>query len=73
MSPTIKINSYVFVEMNGLVKHKEIGLFRVDDEFIVRKLIYRKNHLILKALDKKYKDIIISDLEDFQIIGRIYI
>lgn len=73
MNPTIKDNSYVFIEINGIVKHKEIGLFRLNNEFFIRKLLYKKNHFILKANDKKYKDISISDTDDFQIIGKVYI
>ena len=73
MNPIIKQNTYAFVEVNGLVKHREIGLFKVNDEFVIRKLIYRKNHFILKANDKKFKDIMISDEDDFQIIGKIYV
>lgn len=73
MHPIIKQNTYVFVEINGLIKHREIGLFKVNDEFVIRKLIYRKNHFILKANDKKFKDIVISDEDDFQIIGKIYV
>lgn len=73
MNPTIKEGSYVFVEINGLVKHREIGLFKLNDEFLIRKLIYRRNHLILKANDRKIKDITISNTDDFHIIGKIYI
>lgn len=73
MNPIIKQNSYVFVEIDGLIKHREIGLFKVNDEFFIRKLLYRKDHFILKANDKKFKDITISDSDDFQIIGKIYI
>ena len=73
MSPTILPGSYVFVEINGLINHKEIGLFRLNDEFLIRNLIYKRNHFILKANDKKFKDITISDSDDFQIIGKIYI
>lgn len=73
MNPIIKENTYVFVEINGLLKHKEIGLFRVNNEFLIRKLYYKKDHFILKANDKKFKDITISDHDDFQIVGKIYI
>ena len=73
MSPTILQNSYVFVEINGLINHKEIGLFKVNGEFIIRKLIYKKNQFILKTIDKNFKDIKISDSDEFQIIGKIYI
>lgn len=73
MSPTIKGNSYVFVEMNAPIKNKEIGLFKLNDDFIIRKLFYKKDNFILKALDKNIKDITISNDDDFQIIGKIYI
>lgn len=73
MSPILKENSYAFVEINGLVKNKEIGLFKVNGEIMIRKLFYKKDHFVLKANDKKFKDITISDTDDFQIIGKIYI
>lgn len=73
MAPVIKENSYVFVELNGLIDHKEIGLFRVNGEFLIRKLIYKKDHFVLKAVDKNFDDITISDSDDFQIIGKVYI
>ncbi len=73
MSPTIKQNWYVFVELNGSIKHKELGLFKVNGELLIRKLIYKKDHLILKANDKSFKDIVISDTDEFVIIGKIYV
>lgn len=73
MSPIIKKNSYAFIEINGLLKHKDIGLFRLNNEFIIRKLMYKKDHFVLKANDKNFKDITISDSDDFQIIGKVYI
>lgn len=73
MSPILKENSYAFVEINGLVHNKEIGLFKVNDELVMRKLFYKKDHFVLKANDKKIKDITISDNDNFQIIGKIYI
>ena len=72
MNPVVKENSYVFVELNGLVKNKEIGLFKVNDEVMIRKLLYKKDHFVLKANDKKVKDITISNNDKFQIIGKIY-
>lgn len=71
MQPMIKENAYVFIEINGPVKHRDIGFFKLNGEYIIRKLIYRKDHFILKANDKKFKDIIISDSDDFQIIGKV--
>ncbi len=73
MNPIIKENSYVFVEINGSIKNKEIGLFRVNDQYYIRKLIYKKGSFILKATSKNFDDIKISNTDDFQIIGKIYI
>lgn len=72
MQPMITQNSHVFVDANGLVNHKEVGLFKLNDDFLIRKLYYKKEHFILKANDKKYKDITITDEDNFQIIGKIY-
>lgn len=73
MNPIIKENTYVFIEINGLVRHKDIGLFRINNEFVIRKLLYKKDYFILKANDKNYDDIKISKYDDFQIIGKVYI
>ena len=73
MNPIFKEGDYAFIEINGLIKHREIGFFRINNEFMIRKLIYRRNHFILKANDKSFKDIVISDEDDFQIIGKVYI
>lgn len=73
MSPIIKPNSYAFIEINGLVQNKEIGLFRVNHEFLIRKLVYKRNHFVLEACDKNFKDIAISNSDDFQIIGKVYL
>lgn len=73
MEPIIPEGSYAFVEVNGLVKNREIGLFKLNDKFLVRKLIYKKNQFILSSNNIEIKDIKISNSDDFRIIGKIYI
>lgn len=73
MYPMFQEGAYAFIEINGLIQNKEIGLFKVNHEFFIRKLIYKKDHFILKANDKKCKDIVISDTDQFQIIGKVYL
>ncbi len=73
MEPTIPQNSYVYVEQNAVVHHKEIGLFKLNDKFIIRKLIYKKDHFVLKANNKSFDDIVISNTDKFFIIGKIYV
>jgi len=73
MNPIIKEDSYVFIEINAPIKNKEVGFFKVNDKYYIRKLIYKKDKFILKANDKNFEDITISDTDDFQIIGKVYI
>ena len=73
MAPIIKEGSYAFVEINGLLSHKDIGLFRLNDTYLIRRLFYKRGKFILKANDKQVKDITISSSDHFQIIGKIYI
>ena len=73
MEPLIKKGSYAFVEINGLVENKAIGLFKLNNTYLVRKLLYKKDKYILKADNKDIKDITINSHDSFQIIGRIYV
>lgn len=73
MEPSIQKDSYAFVEVNGLVKNREIGLFKLNDEFLIRKLLYKKDTFILTANNPDINDIKVSDSDDFKIIGKIYI
>lgn len=71
MAPLLPQNSYAFIEINAPVKHKEVGLFKVDDEFLIRKLFYKKGNFILKAANKSAEDIVITENTNFSIIGKI--
>lgn len=73
MAPIIKEGSYAFVEINGLVDNKAIGLFKLNDEYLIRRLMYKKDKFLLRADNKDVKDINISSRDNFQIIGRVYI
>ena len=73
MNPIIKKNSYAYIEINGLIENKAIGLFMLNNTFLIRRLIYKKNKFILRADNKNFKDITIDSNDDFQIIGKVYI
>lgn len=73
MEPLVKESKYAFVEINGLVENKAIGLFKLNDEYYIRRLIYKKGKFALRADNKNYKDINVNSKDKFQIIGRIYI
>lgn len=73
MEPTIKKDSFVFVEQCALLSNKDIGLFFYNGEYLIRHLLYKKGKFSLKADDRSLKDINISNSDNFYIIGKIYI
>jgi len=74
MEPVFPKGSNVFVEIAGLLENKDYGLFNVDGKFLIRKLLYRKGGLVLRAENKdlEIEDILVPDLNIFEIIGKIY-
>ncbi len=73
MKSSIPKGSIVFVELNAIPLHREIGLFKYQDTILVRRLVYRKNKLILKSDNLLTKDIIIENGSQFSIIGKVFV
>ena len=73
MEPLLQKDSYAFVEIDGLIGNKSIGLFKYNNEFLIRRLLYKKDKFILRADNKKINDITVNSNDSFQIIGKIYI
>ena len=73
MAPLIKEGSYAFVEINGLLENRAIGLFNLNNKYLIRRLMYKKGKFVLRADNKDIKDISINSKDSFQIIGRVYI
>lgn len=73
MAPLIKEGSYAFVQINGIIENKAIGLFKLNNQYVIRRLLYKKDKFVLKADNKEFKDITVNNKDDFQIIGKIYI
>ena len=73
MEPLVKEGSYAFIEINGLVDNKAIGLFKLNDEYLIRRLMYKNDKFVLRADNKEVKDITVNSRDTFQIIGRVYI
>lgn len=74
MEPVFLEGSNVFVEVAGLLENKDYGLFKADGKFLIRKFLYRKGGLVLRAENKELEieDILVPDLKEFEIIGKIY-
>lgn len=73
MKNSLEKNSYVFVEFNAPLNHKDIGVFCLNDEIIIRKFIVKKDRLVLRAENKFYEEITIKNDDDFYIIGKVII
>ena len=73
MSPLFSKNSYIFIEPCGTLENKDIGLFKYNNEFLIRRLIFKNGKFILKANNKNFNNIKINPSDDFIIIGKAYI
>ena len=74
MAPLIVQGTYAFIEINALLSNKDIGFFKLNDTYLIRRLMYnKKGSFSLKANDKNVPDINISDSDTFQIIGKVYL
>lgn len=71
MEPHFIKGSYAFLELNVPLNNKEVGLFEYNGKFMVRRFIIRKDKLVLRADNKNYNDIDLSENDKFTIIGKI--
>lgn len=73
MKSSVPKGSTVFVEFNAIPLHREIGLFKYGSSILVRRIVYRKNKIVLKSDNLLTKDIAITDGSEFTIIGKVYV
>lgn len=73
MEPKLEKDSYVFVELNSPLDNKDIGIFCLNDEIIIRKFIAKKARIILKPENRKYEETQITNEDDFYIIGKVIV
>ena len=73
MKNSLEKNSYVFVEFNAPLNNKDIGVFSLNDEIIIRRFIVKKDRIILKSENKFFEEITIKNDDDFYIIGKVFV
>lgn len=71
MEPYFKKGTYGFLQLNVPLKNKEIGLFEYKGQLLVRRFIIRKDKLVLRADNKTYEDIDLTEDTSFTIIGKL--
>ena len=73
MAPLLKEGNYAYIQINGLIEHKSIGLFNLNGEFMIRRLLYKKDKFVLRADNRNIKDVTVNGKDYFQIIGKVYV
>lgn len=71
MEPYFINGDYAFLEINVPLKNKDVGLFEYNGNLLIRRFIIRKDSLVLRADNKKYSDILLSEDSNFTIIGKL--
>jgi len=71
MEPKYKKAEYIFIEFNSLLNNKDIGIFSFNGEILIRKFTNRKDKIVLKAENKEFPEIHITDSDTFYIVGKV--
>ena len=73
MLPDIEKGKYVFVEFNTLLDNKDIGLFALNNKFLIRRFYSKNGQITLKSGNKDVDSIKINPSDEFYIIGKVLI
>lgn len=71
MAPKLEKGSYVFIEFNTPLENKDIGLFEYEGKVLIRRYVIRRDSLVLRADNKEFQDITLSEDSKYNIIGKI--
>ena len=71
MAPRLEKGVYAFIEFNTPLDNKDIGLIEFNGKIMIRRYVIRKDDLVLRADNKEFSDIIISEKDTYNIIGKV--
>ena len=71
MAPRLEEGVYAFIEFNSPIEYKDIGVFEYDGKILIRRYIIRKDALVLRADNKDFDDITLTDNSEYNIIGKV--
>ena len=71
MEPKLPYKSKAFIEFGAPLENRDIGLFLYENELLLRRFIIKKNINVLRPLNEEYTEILVSDDDEFQIIGKV--
>jgi transcriptional regulator with XRE-family HTH domain len=73
MEPEMEHGNYVYLELNTIPKNNEFGLFKVNNNLLIRKFIKKNDKITLETTNELYANTIVDDSDEFFIIGKIFI
>ena len=71
MAPRLEKGVYAFIEFNTPLDNKDIGLIEFNGKIMIRRYVIRKDDLVFRADNKEFPDIIISETDTYNIIGKV--
>ncbi|PLA80390.1 hypothetical protein CYR81_09485 [Enterococcus faecalis] len=71
MEPIFHDNDYVFVKRQSEIFSGNIGVVIVNGESFLKRIWFENNNIRLESFNKKYKDIIITENDEFRIVGKV--
>ena len=71
MEPRLEEGVYAFLEFNTPLDNKDIGVFEYNDKILIRRYVIRKDSLVLRADNKDFDDIPLTENDHYNIIGKI--
>ncbi|TYU88959.1 helix-turn-helix domain-containing protein [Listeria monocytogenes] len=71
MEPIFHDDAYVFISKQCTLYSGAIGAVIVNGEAFLKRIWFENNHARLESFNKKYKDIIVTEDDDFKIIGKV--
>lgn len=71
MEPIFHNEDYVFIKKQLEIYSGNIGVVIVNGESFLKRVWFENNNVRLESFNKKYKDIIITENDEFQIVGRV--
>lgn len=71
MEPIFHDNDYVFIKRQSEIFSGNIGVVIVNGESFLKRIWFENNNIRLESFNKKYKDIIITENDEFRIVGKV--
>ncbi|MFQ7605733.1 MAG: XRE family transcriptional regulator [Enterococcus avium] len=71
MEPIFHNNDYVFIKKQLEIYSGAIGVVVVNGAAFLKRVWFENNHARLQSFNSNYKDIIVTDADDFRIIGKV--